>query len=76
MYRRNAQGWSKHIDFILIEEIALHMAYILASLGRHHSLPYGTPIYRNLGLALALIDALVVMLFNSMHNVLKRDFLQ
>ena len=30
MYKRNAQGWSKHFDFMLVDEIALQIAFVLA----------------------------------------------
>ena len=73
MYRRNAQGWSKHLDFIVIELVSLQVAYILASFIRHQSWPYTELIYRNLGIALMLIDAIVIMFLNTMHDVLKRD---
>ena len=73
MYRRNAQGWSKHLDFIVIELVSLQAAYILASFIRHQSWPYTELIYRNLGIALMLIDAIVIMFLNTMHDVLKRD---
>ena len=61
------------MDFILIDLISLQVSYILASLIRHHSLPYSQLIYRNLGIALILIDAIVMMFLNSMHDVLKRN---
>lgn len=73
MYKRNAQGWSKHLDFIIIELISLQASYILASLIRHQEMPYSTLMYRNLGIALFLIDAIVIMFLNTMHDVLKRD---
>ena len=74
MYKRNAQGWSKHIDFLLIELVSLQIAYMVASLIRQGRLPYGIPLYRNLGLALFLIDAVILMFLNTMHDVLKRDY--
>lgn len=74
MYKRNAQGWSKHIDFIIIDLVGLQFAFVLASLLRHHQLPYSSLRYRNLALALVLIDLVVTMLLNSMHDVLKRDY--
>ena len=30
MYRRNAQGWSKHFDFIVVDLISLQIAFVLA----------------------------------------------
>lgn len=76
MYKRNAQGWSKHIDFMLLDEFSLLAAYILASLIRHHEMPYERSIYTNLGIVLMLVDLVVIMLMNSMHNVLKRNWLR
>lgn len=74
MYKRNAQGWSKHLDFILIELLSLQISYILASLIRHGTFPYSSPLYRNLGIVLLLIDAVVLMFLNTMHDVLKRGY--
>ena len=72
MYRRNAQGWSKHIDFIIIELISLQIAFVLACLVRHGEFAYASWSYRNLGFVLGLIDAVVMMFLNTMHDVLKR----
>lgn len=72
MYKRNAQGWSKHLDFFIIDEIFLQAAFIIACLIRHGYIPYINAEYRSLGLVLILSDALVQMLFNTMHNVVKR----
>ena len=74
MYKRNAQGWSKHFDFILIDEISLQLAFILAVLLRQHAWAYGTSIYRSLGFLLVLVDALVLVLHNSLHNVTRRGY--
>lgn len=74
MYKRNAQGWSKHLDFILVDEIALQLAFLLAVLIRHHELPYTTPIYRALAVVLLLIDAVCLVLRNSMHGVMSRGY--
>ena len=74
MYRRSAQGWSKHLDFILLDLVSLQIAFIIASYIRHQSFPYFTLIYRNLGIALVLIDLVVLMFLNTMHDVLKRGY--
>jgi len=72
MYKRNAQGWSKHLDFFIIDELVLMASYLIAMLIRLNYLPFDNAEYRALGLVLILSDALVQMLFNSMHNVIKR----
>ena len=74
MYKRNAQGWSKHFDFILLDELSLQLAFILAVLLRQHAWAYSTSIYRSLGFLLVLVDALVLVLHNSLHNVTRRGY--
>lgn len=76
MYKRNSQGWTKHVDFIILDEVCLQLAFILAYFIRHHGFPYTVTMYRNLAIVLFFIDAGVLILFNTMHNVLKRGFLE
>ena len=73
MYKRNSQGWLKHIDFILLDVLVLQAVFILAYILRHGlSMPYSLGAYRTLGFWLIAADILVAAIFNSMHNVLKR----
>ena len=74
MYKRNAQGWSKHFDFMVIDEISLQLAFLLAAFIRNRSWAYASPRYQFLGVLLVLIDALVMILNNSMHNVTSRGY--
>lgn len=74
MYRRNTQDWIKHFDFFIIDEISLQISFILAALIRHNVWAYTVPLYRNLGYTFILVDALVLVLHNSMHNVLRRGY--
>ncbi len=74
MYKRNAQGWSKHFDFMVVDEISLQIALILAVLIRHHTWAYASPLYRTMGATLVLIDVVVIMLRNSLHNVVRRGY--
>ena len=76
MYNRNTQGWLKHIDFILLDEICLQVAFILAYYIRHLRWPYAVSLYQRMGIALAVLDFAVLILFNTMHNVLKRGPLE
>ncbi len=59
---------------MIIDEISLQIAFILAVVIRHQVWVYATSIYRNLGYLLILVDALVLVLHNSMHNVYKRGY--
>ena len=74
MYKRNAQGWSKHFDFCVVDEISLQLAFIWAVFIRHASWAYGSPLYRTMGALFVLLDALALVLNNSMHNVVDRGY--
>ena len=74
MYKRNAQGWSKHFDFMIVDEISLQIAFILATLIRIHIWAYTSPLYRTMGVTLVLVDAVVLVLHNSLHDVVKRGY--
>lgn len=74
MYKRNAQGWSKHFDFIIVDEIVLMASFLLAMIIRHGSIILEKENYRTLMFVLALADAFTIIFFNVMHDVLKRGF--
>ena len=73
MYKRNVQGSLKHLDFFILDIISLQIAFILGTWIRRREWAYGIDIYRNLGVVLIFIDAFVLVLLNSMHNVMKRN---
>ena len=75
MYQKSAEGWLKHIDFIIFDEISLQLAFIIANNIRHHIWVYKMPIYRSMGILLAFINIVLLVVFNPMHNVLKRNAL-
>lgn len=74
MYKRNAQGWSKHIDFLLLDLIILQASYMLVYFFRFNDWAYLRREYRNLGIVLLLADLLVIVINNSLHDVIKRPF--
>ena len=74
MYKRNAQGWSKHFDFIILDEAVLMISFLLAMVIRHGGISLGNQSYRNLMFVLALADIFAIMFFNAMHDVLKRGY--
>ena len=76
MYKRNAQGWSKHIDFMALDIIVLQLSYILAYYLRLHDFAYSMHEYKNLGLLLLIADVLVIIVNNSLHDVIKRGYLR
>ena len=74
MYKRNAQGWSKHFDFFVLDEICLQIAFCLAGFLRHGTWAYSDPVYRTLGYLLIVSDAFILVTFNTMHNVISRGY--
>ncbi len=74
MYKRNTQGWLKHIDFILWDVIVLQAAYVLGYMIRHGwgQWPYLQSDYKSLAIVLAVVDVMVAIIFSTMHNVMKR----
>ena len=75
MYKRNNQGWLKHLDFIVIDIFALQVAFLIAYYIRQRDFNlYSIVEYRNLAIAFIVADVLVSVLFNTMHNVIKRGY--
>ncbi len=78
MYKRNAQGWLKHLDFMLWDILALQVSFVLGFMIRHGwgEWPYLNPDYRSLAIILVVVDIMVTVLFNTLHNVIKRGYLK
>ena len=74
MYTRNAQGWSKHLDFMVLDIISLILSFFLAVLIRHQASATSIPVYRVLGAIMLLADGLVLVANNSLHNVMRRGY--
>jgi exopolysaccharide biosynthesis polyprenyl glycosylphosphotransferase len=74
MYKRNAQGWSKHMDFFLLDELSLQIAFLIATAIRHHEWAFNSSLYRSLAFMLILIDAFILAYNNSMHDVIHRGY--
>ena len=75
MYSQKIQGWRKHIDFIILDILSLHAAFVLAYLIRHgFRSPYADPLYLNMAIAYAVTDFIVLVMNNTMKSVLKRGF--
>jgi exopolysaccharide biosynthesis polyprenyl glycosylphosphotransferase len=77
MYRKNGLPWTKHLDFILLDVAVLVAAVLIAFYTVH---PADAPrhiggIYLDFLLTSLVVDFLVIILFNTMKNVLKRGYL-
>lgn len=74
MYKKTEQGWLKHLDFILLDVLSAQIALVLAYGLRHgfDKWMYDKVLYRNLAIWMAFFGVAVAVLFNTMHDVLKR----
>ena len=77
MYKRTNQGWLKHWDFILLDILALFASFVMAYYIRHgNSYVYFRKDYNTLAVILLASDLFISVLFNTMHNVLKRTAME
>ena len=75
MYKRTAQGWIKHLDFIILDVLCLQLSFFLAYFIRQGSwMPYQSDLYRAIGILIMIFDVLVAVMTDSMHNVIKRGY--
>lgn len=75
MYGRKPQGWMKHADFMLLDVICLHMAFVLAFITRHGFVnPYANSFYINMAIVYTMVDILVLITNRTMTDVLKRGY--
>lgn len=73
MYRKDSEGWLKHSDFIILDMVCLQVAFILGNgFAGYGFNPYGKILYRNIAIFLELTDLVVIFVYGTMKNVLKR----
>ncbi|HCI1029514.1 TPA: sugar transferase [Enterococcus faecium] len=75
MYRKNSSGWSKHIDFILLDLFCVQLAFYISYVMRQGDWnPYVIPIYRHMAIFIELENLTIIFLFEAIKNVLKRGY--
>ncbi len=75
MYRRKSERWVKHVDFMIVDIIALQISFVLSYLIRNgKGNPYYDKTYLNIIVMLTIIDILVAVFFGSFKNVIKRGY--
>lgn len=75
MYKKPAQGWLKHWDFIFMDIVCLQLAFIAAYLIRHGlQNPYAAPLYRNEAIALVFCQIAVAFFTQSFWDILRRGY--
>ena len=77
MYRKNANGWLKHIDFIILDMICLQIAFVMAYFIKNGNIHlYNNFLYRNMAIILEVADLMVLLIFGTLKGVLKRGYYQ
>ena len=75
MYRRDAKGWLKHLDFMILDLVVLQVSFVLAYVLRHGlQNPYQIPLYASMGVFLMLCDLVIIFFTEPFRNVLKRGY--
>lgn len=73
MYRKESEGWFKHIDFILIDmiclQVAFYLSYVLKGLGVN---PYADLVYRNMAIVLEFADLAAMFMLDTLTHVTLR----
>lgn len=73
MYKKSAQGWLKHWDFILMDVICLQAAFVIACLLRLGAgNPYSNPLYRNQAVVLVFCQIFVAFFGQTFRDILRR----
>ena len=76
MYRKKGRGWTKHVDFMLLDVLCMQLAFIVSYIFRFGAgSPYTDNDYRTLAIAFLFIDFFVEIVSDSFKNVLKRGYL-
>ena len=76
MYRKNANGWLKHIDFIILDMICLQIAFVMAYFIKNGNIHlYNNFLYRNMAIILEVADLMVLLIFGTLKGVLKKRVL-
>ena len=75
MYKKYNFRWLKHLDFILLDVLCLHIAFVISYIIRHGaSNPYAREGYLMISVVFTIVDFLSAISFESMKNVLKRGY--
>lgn len=75
MYRKKGKGWTKHVDFMVLDVICMQLAFIISYIIRFGTgNPYADNDYRTLAIVFLFIDFFVEIVADAFKNVLKRGY--
>ncbi len=78
MNRRRMSGWTKHLDFIIVDLICIELSYLIAYWIRRPVIYryWGLSLYTLLNIILLAIDVIYVLIWPAYKNILKRGVLR
>lgn len=77
MYKKNPNGWRKHLDFLILDLLCLELSFVIAFYIRHHHFEiYQIIEYRRLAVLMGLFDLVVMFFIGTMSGVLRRGYFQ
>ncbi len=76
MYIKSMKGWSKHLDFLILDVVMLELTLII-SYGIRHAWSFRGfgDIYKTLAFMLATASIVVGVMHESYHDILRRDYI-
>ncbi|WP_418403352.1 sugar transferase [Blautia sp.] len=75
MYKKSAQGWLKHWDFILLDIICLQLSFIIAyHLRQGDGNLYADHLYSGVAISFILCQIVVMFFSQSYQGILKRGY--
>ena len=75
MYRKKSDSWLKHWDFIVLDLVALQLAYISSYVLRMGTRDlYHNGFYLNIGIIIALIDICTAFFTEPYRGIMRRGY--
>lgn len=75
MYKKSVSRWLKHLDFMVLDIIAMELSLVTAVLLRHKVIgPMEVRVYSNIAWVLLLINIFVVFFNESYTGILRRGY--
>ena len=75
MYRKNSNSWLKHWNFIILDLVALQLAYVssfVLRMGMDNL--YHNGLYLNIGIFIALVDICTAFFTEPYHGIMRRGY--
>ena len=77
MYKKTTKGWSKHLDFILMDMLCFYLSFFIANFIRHRTRNlFINEFYINFAIILAALHLIFVFFGEPYEGVLRRGYFE